>query len=65
MDDYISLLTAMDHDRLVLTLELLALAVVLALGLWRIHVRQQEREEDHRSERSDYDMRRDGQRFST
>ena len=32
MDEYISLLMPMDHDSLVLTLKLLALAVVLGLA---------------------------------
>lgn len=65
MDDYISLLLAMDHDHLILTLKLLALAVVLGLGLWRIRWRIGEAERDQRSEAPAYDMRRDGQRLTT
>ena len=65
MDDYISLFSAMDHDRLMFTLKLLALAVVLGLGLWRIHLRIGESERDQRSEAPAYDMRRDGQRLTT
>ena len=65
MDEYISILMAMDHDSLVLTLKLFALAVVLGLGLWRIHVRIRDSEGDQRSEGPEYDMRRDGQRFTT
>jgi hypothetical protein len=65
MDDYISLFSAMDHDRLMLTLKLLALAVVLGLGLLRIHLRIGDSERDHRNEVPAYDMRRDGQRLTT
>ena len=65
MDDYISPLFAMDHDHLLLTLKLFALAVVLGLGLWRIHVRIGSSEADPRSEAAEFDMRRDGQRLPT
>ena len=50
----------MDHDTLRLSIELAALAVFIALGIWRIHkARQADAEAQPR-----YDMRRDGQRLT-
>ena len=64
MDDYTAWLTLLDHDPM-LSLKLFALAIVLALGLWRIHTRTQAREDgrDAGAER-EFDMRRDGQHFT-
>jgi hypothetical protein len=64
MDDYISRFLAMDHDGVVLTLELVALAALLGLGLWRIHARIGASDDDRQGEQPGFDMRRDGQRLS-
>lgn len=65
MDDYISLLAMTDRGQWILSLELLALAIMLGLGLWRIHIRRRKQEEDqHAGNEPKYDMRRDGQRLS-
>ena len=54
----------MDHDTLRLAVELAALALAVGLGVWRmVWVRRHERDKPLASYR--YDMRRDGQRFST
>jgi hypothetical protein len=66
MDDYTSLLSVMDHDQWVLSVKLFALAVMLGLGLWRIRTRRQEHDGDRRAgEEREFDMRRDGQIYST
>ena len=52
----------MDHDTLVLSMELAALAVFIALGIWRVHKGRQADAEAQRGTR--YDMRRDGQRLT-
>ena len=49
----------MDHDSLLLTIELVALFALGVLGIWRIY-RHQEEVED--AQTPAYDMRRDGQR---
>lgn len=52
----------MDHNLLVLSLELAALAIFVALGIWRIHKARQSQPEADRG--THYDMRRDGQRVT-
>ena len=53
----------MNHDTLVLLLEIFALVVLVALGFWRI---SKTRSVDNQGERgAGYDMRRDGQRLTT
>jgi hypothetical protein len=52
----------MDHDSLVLAVELFALFVFGGLGLWHIYKKQQSPE--HQAETPNYDMRRDGQRLA-
>jgi hypothetical protein len=49
----------MDHDTLLLTSELIALLLLGALGLWRMHRHQREIDD---ADLPAYDMRRDGQR---
>ena len=49
----------MDHDSLLLTIELVALFALGALGIWRMHRHQQLIED---ADAPAYDMRRDGQR---
>jgi hypothetical protein len=53
----------MDHDTLILAVELVALFVLGGLGLWRIHKNQQTT--DHESQAPTFDMRKDGQRLSS
>ena len=52
----------MDHDSLILAIELCALFVFGGLGLWRMYQKQQMSE--HASDAPSYDMRRDGERLS-
>jgi len=49
----------MDHDSLLLTIELVALFALGLLGIWRMHQHRQSIED---AETPTYDMRRDGQR---
>jgi len=51
----------MDHDTLILAVELLALFVFGGFGLWLVYKRQ--RPSEHEAEMPHYDMRRDGQRL--
>ncbi len=53
----------MDHDTLILAIELSALFVFGGLGLWRVYQKQQMSE--HESDTPSYDMRRDGERLSS
>jgi hypothetical protein len=56
----------MDHDSLILAVELFALVVLGALGLWRVHKNQQNQHlPERRFDAPSYDMRRDGQRLSS
>ncbi len=50
----------MDHDSLLLTIKLVALLALGALGIWRVYRHQHTM--DH-PPASAYDMRRDGQRL--
>ena len=52
----------MDQDTLRLTIELVALFVLGALGIWRIYYRHQHTVDDEAPPA--FDMRRDGQRTS-
>ena len=52
----------MDHDSLLLTAELVALFLLCALGLWRVHRHHQSLDESAATPH--YDMRRDGQRHA-
>jgi hypothetical protein len=56
----------MDHDSLILAVELFALVVFGALGLWRVYKHQQNQHLPERGfDAPSYDMRRDGQRLSS
>ena len=52
----------MDHDTLILAVELLALFVFGGLGLWLVYKKQ--RAPEHEAETPHYDMRRDGERLA-
>jgi len=52
----------MDHDSLLLTIELVALLALGVLGIWRIY-RHQQLVDD--AQMPAFDMRRDGQRQSS
>jgi hypothetical protein len=52
----------MDHDTLILSMELAALAVFVALGIWRLYKARDAHKEGNRNPR--YDMRRDGPRLT-
>jgi ABC-type proline/glycine betaine transport system permease subunit len=57
----------MDHDTLVLVVELMALAVAVALGIWRYRMARANSmviDPSHWIISREYDMRRDGQRMS-
>ena len=53
----------MDHDSLILAIELCALFVFGGLGLWRMY--QKEQMSEHAPDAPSYDMRRDGERLSS
>jgi hypothetical protein len=53
-----------DHDTLVLAIELAALAIAIAIGIWRVRRQSTSREYSQRAIARAYDMRRDGQRLS-
>jgi ABC-type nickel/cobalt efflux system permease component RcnA len=57
----------MDHDTLLLALELAALAIVIGFGVWRfnrVSRRSNAVRQSDAPSRAGYDMRRDGQRLS-
>ena len=57
----------MDHDTVVLAIECVALAIAVAVGIWRFkstHRLSTQPEHAYRPAAPAYDMRRDGQRLS-
>jgi hypothetical protein len=56
-----------DRDTVVLVVELVALAIAIAFGVWRfnfVHKRSNAAKLSHRPAARAYDMRREGQRLS-
>jgi hypothetical protein len=59
--------TFVDHDTVVLVVELAALAIAIAIGVWRfnfVHRRSNAAKLSQRPAARAYDMRREGQRLS-